>query len=266
MIPTAPTVPDAPVLFWREAGVAHVRFNRPAALNAIDVALGQAFHEACRELAADDSVRVVVLSGEGRAFMAGGDLASMQADPIGGSAALIAQMHPAIEILASLRAPVIASVHGAVAGGGLGLALACDLIIAAQGTRFTLAYPRIGTSSDCSTSWGLVRWVGLRKALEIALLNETMDADEALRIHLINRVVPADALAAETAQIAQRIAQSAPMALGHLKQLMRQSDHNDLRTQLELEAKLFRECAGTADFAEGLASFLGKREARFEGR
>jgi 2-(1,2-epoxy-1,2-dihydrophenyl)acetyl-CoA isomerase len=89
--------------------VAHVRFNRPAALNAIDVALGQAFHEACRELAADDSVRVVVLSGEGRAFMAGGDLASMQADPIGGSAELIAQMHPAIEILASLRAPVIAS-------------------------------------------------------------------------------------------------------------------------------------------------------------
>jgi 2-(1,2-epoxy-1,2-dihydrophenyl)acetyl-CoA isomerase len=93
-----------------------------------------------------------------------------------------------------------------------------------------------------------------------------MDADEALRIHLINRVVPADALAAETAQIADRIAQSAPIALGHLKQLMRRSDHNDLRTQLELEAKLFRECASTADFAEGLASFLGKREARFQGR
>ena len=266
MIPTAPAASDAPVLFWREAGVAHIRFNRPSALNAIDVALGQAFYAACRELAQDESVRVVVLSGAGRAFMAGGDLASMQADPVGGSAALIAQMHPAIEILAALRAPVIASVHGAVAGGGLGLALACDLIIAAQGTRFNLAYPRIGTSSDCSTSWGLVRWVGLRKALEIALLNDTIDADDALRIHLINRVVPADELAAQTAAIAARIEQSAPIALGNLKKLMRQSDHNDLHSQLELEAQLFRECAGTADFAEGLASFLGKREARFEGR
>ena len=188
MIPSAPTSSDASVLFWREGGIAHIRFNRPAALNAIDLGLAQAFHAACRELAADDSIRVVVLSGAGRAFMAGGDLASMQADPVGGSAGLIAQMHPAIEILAALRAPVIASVQGAVAGAGLGLALASDLIIAAQGTRFTLAYPRIGTSSDCSTSWGLVRWVGLRKALEIALLNDTLDADEALRIHLVNRL------------------------------------------------------------------------------
>lgn len=266
MIPTAPAVSDAPVLFWREAGVAHIRFNRPSALNAIDLALGQAFHAACRELAQDESVRVVVLSGAGRAFMAGGDLPSMQADPVGGSAALIEQMHPAIEILANLRAPVIASVHGAVAGAGMGVALASDLILAAQGTRFNLAYPRIGTSSDCSTSWGLVRWVGLRKAMEIALLNDTIDADEALRIHLINRVVPADDLAAQTAAMAARLEQSAPIALGNLKKLMRQCERNDLHGQLALEAQLFRECAGTADFVEGLAAFLGKREARFEGR
>jgi 2-(1,2-epoxy-1,2-dihydrophenyl)acetyl-CoA isomerase len=267
MIPnTRPTSADSPVLFWRDAGVAHIRFNRPTALNAIDLAMAESFHQACRELASDDSVRVVVLSGEGRAFMAGGDLPSMQADPVGGSGALIAQMHPAIELLAGLRAPVIASVHGAAAGGGLGLALACDLVIAAHGTRFNLAYPRLGTSSDCSTSWGLVRWVGLRKAMEIALLNDTLDADEALRIGLINRVVAADELTAQTALLAQRLERSAPIALGNLKQLMRQCDQNDLHAQLELEARLFRQCAQTADFAEGLDAFLGKREAKFQGR
>lgn len=262
------TPPDAsaPLLRSQDGGIVHLRFNRPAALNAIDVVMAHAFHQACRELAQDDSVRVVVLSGEGRAFMAGGDMPSMQADPVGASAALIAEMHPAIEILASLRAPVIASVHGAVAGGGLGLALACDLVVAAEGTRFNLAYPLIGTSSDCSTSWGLVRLVGLRRALEIALLAEPIDAQQALAMNLINRVVPAAELAAHTAQMAQRLAQGAPLALGHLKKLMRQSDQNDLSAQLALEARLFRECAATEDFAEGMAAFMAKRPARFVGR
>lgn len=257
---------SAPLLRSQDGGIVHLRFNRQAALNAIDVHLARAFHAACREIAADDSVRVLVLSGEGRAFMAGGDLPSMQADPVAGSAALIAEMHPALEILAGLRAPVIASVHGAVAGAGLGVALAADLVIAAQGTRFNLAYPRIGTSPDCSTSWGLVRWVGLRKAMEIALLSDPIEADEALRMNLINRVVPAEELAAQTQAMAQRIAQGAPMALGHLKTLMRQAGDNDLHTHLALEARLFRECAGTEDFVEGMASFMAKRPAKFVGR
>lgn len=258
--------PSSPLLLRREGGIVHLRFNRPAALNAIDVAMARAFHEACRALASDASLRVLVLSGEGRAFMAGGDLPSMVADPVGASAELIAQMHPAIEILGTLRAPVIACVHGAVAGGGLGLALACDMVIAAQGTRFSLAYPRIGTSSDCGTSWGLVRWVGLRKALEIALLSDPIDAEEALRLQLINRVVAADELATQTQALAERLARSAPLAQGHLKQLMRQSVHNDLPTQLALEARLFRDCAASDDFREGMAAFLAKREPHFQGR
>ncbi len=257
---------DASVQLWRQGGVAHLRFNRPASLNAIDLSLARAFHEGCRQLAQDPQVRVVVISGEGRAFMAGGDLPSMRADPVGGSSALIEQMHPALEILAQLPAPVIASVQGAVAGAGLGVALACDLVIAAAGTRFNLAYPRIGTSSDCSTSWGLVRAVGARRAMEIALLNDVIEAEEAQRIGLINRVVAADALAEQTAGLAERLEGSAPMAMAHLKQLIRQADRNDLHTQLELEARLFRQCAATADFTEGMAAFVEKRPARFEGR
>lgn len=212
----------SPVLLRREGAVAHLRFNRPQALNAIDLPLAQAFHAACRALAADQEVRVVVMSGEGRAFMAGGDLPSMVADP--------------------LHVP------------------------AAEGTKFTMAYPRIGTSADCSTSWNLVRLLGPRKAMEIALLSDPIDAAEALRLGLINRVVPADALEGEASRLAARIASGAPLALGNLKRLVREAGDNDLSTHLALEAKLFQQCAASADFTEGIGAFLGKREAKFSGR
>jgi len=263
--PENPGPSDDLVLCWREGGIAHIRFNRPEALNAIDMALARAFHRACRQLADDTQVRVVVLSGEGRAFMAGGDLQAMQADPVAVSAALMAEMHAGIELLAAMGPPVIASVHGAVAGGGLGLALACDLILAAEGTRFNLAYTRIGTSSDCATSWGLPRWVGLRKALEIALLCQPFDAEEALRLGLVNRVVPADALAQRTDAMARQLAASAPMALAQLKHLLRNADQNDLAAQLRAEARGFAACAATADFAEGVAAFLARRAPQFRG-
>lgn len=267
-MPLPESVPaDAtPLRCWREGGIAHLRFNRPQAMNAIDLGLARAFHQACRQIGDDPLVRVVVLSGEGRAFMAGGDLQSMAADPAAVAAELIAEMHAGIELLADLPAPVIASVHGAVAGGGLGVALACDLIVAAEGTRFNLAYTRIGTSSDCATSWGLPRWVGLRKALEIALLCEPFDAAEALRLGLVNRVVPAEALADHTLAMARQIEASAPLAVGRLKRLMRGSDQHSLHEQLQAEAHAFVACAGTADFAEGVAAFLAKRPARFTGR
>ena len=265
-LPASVPLDVAPLRCWRTGGIAHLRFNRPQAMNAIDLGMAQAFHRACRQMADDAEVRVVVLSGEGRAFMAGGDLQSMAADPTAVAAELIAEMHAGIELLAGLSAPVIASVHGAVAGGGLGLALACDLIVAAEGTRFNLAYTRIGTSSDCGTSWGLPRWVGLRKALEIALLCEPFDAAEALRLGMVNRVVAAEALVEHTLAMARQIESSAPLAVGRLKQLMRQSDQNDLHAQLQAEAGAFVACAATADFAEGVAAFLTKRPARFVGR
>lgn len=263
--PDASTSPDVPVLCWREGGIVRLRFNRPDALNGIDLGMAEAFLQACRDIAADPQVRVVVLSGAGRAFMAGGDLPSMRADPVGATAGLIARMHAGIEILDALAAPVIASVHGAVAGGGLGLAMVCDLIIAAEGTRFNLAYTRLGTSSDCATSWGLPRWVGLRKALEMALLCEPIDAAEALRLGLVNRVVPAADLADRTDALARQLEASAPLALGHLKRLMRQSDRNDLHAQLQAEAECFSACARSADFAEGLSAFFDKRMPHFKG-
>ena len=253
----------APALCWREDGIAHIRFNRPAALNAIDVPMARAFFDGCRRIAADAEVRVVVLSGEGRAFMAGGDIAAMRDDPQAVAKDLIAGMHGGIEILAGLPVPVIASVHGVVAGGGLGLALVCDLGIAAEGTRFNLAYPRLGASSDCATSWALPRLLGLRKALEIALLSEPVDAHEALRLGLVNRVVPADQLVQQTLAMARKLAEGPREALGRMKRLIRESAQRNLRGQLDAEAESFLVCAGTPDFAEGLKAFMEKRAPRF---
>lgn len=255
------------VLHWREGAVAHLRFNRPQALNAIDVEMADGFLRACEEIVADDEVRVVCISGEGRAFMAGGDLAAMQPDPVAVSGQLIDRIHGALRLLARLDAPVVAGVQGAVAGGGLGLVLGgADLIVAAEGTRFGVAYPLIGASCDCSTSWSLPRIVGLHRALELALLGEAIDAAEALRLGLCNRVVPADALERETRELVQRLAQGPTRAYGQLRRLIRASSERSFDEQLDAEAVGFAECAGTDDFREGIAAFLSKRRPEFGGR
>ncbi|WP_077001715.1 enoyl-CoA hydratase/isomerase family protein [Variovorax sp. KK3] len=263
--------PDKPsegsVLHWREGGIAHLRFNRPQALNAIDVDMATAFGAACEDIAGDPAVRVVWMSAEGRAFMAGGDIASMAADPVPVADRLIAGMHGGLQALAGLDAPVVASVHGAVAGAGLGVMLgASDLVIAAEGTRFSVAYPLIGASCDCSTSWSLPRLVGLRKALELALLSDTVSSDEALRLGLCNRVLPPAELEAESRKLVERLVSGPTRAFGRIRRLMRASMASTLSDQLEAEAEGFRACAATSDFAEGACAFLAKRPARFSGQ
>ncbi|MES2423208.1 MAG: enoyl-CoA hydratase-related protein [Pseudomonadota bacterium] len=259
--------PDSsPVLLTRNGAVAQIQFNRPQQLNTLDVATAQAFLAVCQTVQADSSVRAVVISGAGRGFGAGGDLASFKTDPSATAVAVIEPMHAAIKILTSLDAPVIASLHGVVAGGSLSLAMACDLAIAAEGTKFNLAYANVAANCDVSGSWHLPRLVGLRNAMQIALLCDTFLADEALRLGLVNRVVPADQLAAETEKLAQRLANGPTLALGKLKKLLRASLNNDLATQLDLERDAFRASTATRDFGEALDAFFNKRPPLFEGR
>ncbi len=258
---------DAPVQHWRDGAIAHIRLNRPQALNAFDVPMADAFLRACEDIAADEGVRAVWLSGEGRAFVAGGDLAVMKADPVAVSGRLIVGIHGGMRLLAAIDAPVVASVQGAVAGGGLGLVLgAADLIVAAEGTRFTVAYPLIGASCDCSTSWSLPRIVGLHRAMELMLLSDAVDAADALRLGLCNRVVPAAELESATRRLVERLAAGPTRAYGSLRRLVRASSSASFDEQLEAEAAGFAECAATADFREGVDAFLGKRRPAFEGR
>lgn len=261
---TDPTEP--PLQLRREGAVAVLRLNRPAALNALDVPTTDAFLAACRTLADDAGVRAVVVCGAGRSFGVGGDLAAMRGDATAVAARLIEGLHGGLRLLAAMNAPVIASLQGAVAGGSLSLALGCDLAIAADNASFNLAYTRIGASCDGSSSWHLPRLVGLRRAMEIALLSDTFDAAEALRLGLVNRVVPAAALEAETMALAQRLATGPTLAYGRVKRLLRQSFDNDLATQLDAEAAAFADGTRTRDFEEGLAAFFAKRPAAFEGR
>jgi 2-(1,2-epoxy-1,2-dihydrophenyl)acetyl-CoA isomerase len=252
--------------FQVDGPIARIRFNRPSVLNAIDAAMAQQFLAACRQIRENPVVRVVVLQGSGRAFMSGGDIRQFQRDPVAVASNIIDPLHAALTILVQLQAPVLASVHGVVAGAGLSLALACDLAISSDDARFCLAYSNVGTSCDGSASWSLPRIVGLRKALELALLNSTLDAAEALRLGMVNRVVPAAQLEAETEALAQKLAAGPPIAYGTMKMLMRNSLGNTFKQQIDDEREGFAQCAATEDFAEAIKAYFEKRPAQYQGK
>lgn len=253
------------VLCWREQHVAHIRFNRPEALNALDVAMTARFQEACQRVAGDPLVRVLVISGEGRAFQAGGDVAAMAESPEAIGRSLIDHMHAAIETLNGMACPVIAVVQGAAAGAAIGILMACDLVLAADDAKFSLAFPALGASADSSSTWGLPRVMGLRRALRFALLGEAVDARRALADGLVSEIVPPADLEATGERLAQKIAASAPRALAAIKRLLRTSMDHTLTEHLAAEGEAFLACARTADFGEGTAAFLAKRKPGFKG-
>lgn len=258
---------STPVLIEREGAIATLTFNRPEQLNALDLPTAQAFARHCGALAADASVRVVVLRGAGRCFGAGGDLhgfAGPDADVH--AARLIGAMHDGLMHLSRMDAPVIASLHGSVAGGSMSLAIGCDLAIASDDARFNLAYANVAANCDVGGSWSLPRLVGLRRAMQIALLSRTFDAAEALDIGLVNRVVPAAELPAATREWAVRLASGPTLAYGRMKRLLRSSFDHDLPTQLGLEQQAFQDSAATGDFAEAVDAFFARRSPQFKGR
>ncbi|MEW5421044.1 enoyl-CoA hydratase/isomerase family protein [Amorphus sp. 3PC139-8] len=249
-------------------GVAEMRFNRPDQLNALDGAMAQAFQACVETVLAEPSVRVILMSGAGRSFMAGGDLAAFRAgeDKPAVARALIEPAHAGLKRLAASPVLTLAVGQGPIAGAGVSLLIGTDLAIVAEGATLNLAYARVGASPDCGGSWALPRLVGQRRALEIALLCDTVDAAEAQRIGLVNRVVPADALMTEARKLAARLAGGPPRALGHTKALLRAALDTPLEAQLDAEAERFRDCAKTDDFSEALEAFFTKRPAKFSGR
>lgn len=246
--------------------VATISLNRPSVLNAIDAEAARAFLNSLKSIADRADVRVIVLRGEGRAFCAGGDVARFrEGDPEAAIDAIITPFHEALRLLDRLPQPSIAVVHGAAAGAGFSLALACDFAIAAETAKFTLAYARIGVSPDGSSTYQLPRIVGLRKAKELALLAETIDAAEALRLGIVNRVVPEAELDAECARLAARLAAGPSAAYHRIRELMTTSFERDLDAQLEAERQAFKALARTGDFKEGVSAFFNKTPPQFKG-
>lgn len=247
-------------------GVATIVLDRPDALNSLEATLKRDLASALREAGRDPAVRAVVLTGAGRAFCAGQDLRERLAP---GATPLDVEVrtrfNPLVLALRRLEKPVVAAVNGVAAGAGVALAFACDLRIAASSASFVLAFGRIGLVPDSGASWFLPRLVGASRAAELLLLSDPLPAAEALRIGLVNRVVPPEALADEAHALAVRLASGAPRAMALTKRALDRALDQGLEAQLDYEASLQGIAGRTADHAEGLAAFVEKRAPRFTG-
>lgn len=254
------------ILYAVADGVATITFNRPRVMNALDSETIAAFRVACERVALDGQARVVVLRGAGPAFLAGGDVGSFKENLPELPAKIIelaGEMHRGILALRRAPKPVIASVHGAVAGAGMSIMMACDLIVAAKDTQFSMAYSRIATSPDGGASWFLPRLVGYQKAMELLLLADTVDAITLQSMGVVNRVVSATQLEAATLALAQRLSAGSASAYAETKALVNASINQGLEGHLGAEALAFSRCAAHADFAEGVTAFVEKRKANF---
>ncbi len=257
----------------RDGAIAFVTLNRPKSLNALNFELADTLGDVMHALEADSAVRCVVLRGAGGHFMAGGDIdtfaADLDADASERAAGFrhgIHAAHAAIIAMRRMPKPVVAAVDGAAAGAGLSFALAADLAILSDRAYLVGGYLQLGTTPDCGLTFALPRAVGARKAMELLMLSERIDAQTALALGLANRVVPAAELEAETLKLARRLAAGPTVAFGELKRLMRASAHNGLDAQLAAEVEAFGACALSEDFKEGVRAFGAKRPPRFEGR
>jgi 2-(1,2-epoxy-1,2-dihydrophenyl)acetyl-CoA isomerase len=256
------TITD-PLLTARDGGVLTLTLNRPDKLNSFDLGLLKALGAAMLEAQEDESVRAVVVTGGGRGFCAGADLSEGTREPVRRRLAL--RYAPIIRAMREMEKPVIAAVNGVAAGAGMSLTLAADLRIAAESASFLLAFARIGLVPDAGSTFFLPRLIGLGRAMELAMLAEQVPAAEALRIGLVNRVVPDAELTTAAAELAQRLARG-PFSLGLIKRALNQSLVSDLPTQLQHEEDLQGLAMASADFVEGVMAFRDKRPAEFQGR
>jgi len=257
------------VLLTIEGGVATIAFNRPEVFNAMDGEMMAQFRAAAEQVERDPAIRVVVLRGEGKSFLAGGDVGlfhrHLQELP-----ELIVrwgrELHFGLLALRRADKPVLASVHGAIAGAGFSVLCAADLAVSADDARFSLAYANLGTCPDGGSTHFLPRLVGYKKAMELTLLPDLFDAATAQRLGLVNWVVPAAELSAQTQRIASRLAQGPTLAYAQAKRLLNRSLQSSIETQMEEELQAFARCAATSDLAEGVTAFVEKRKPSFKGK
>ncbi|MGI9221871.1 MAG: enoyl-CoA hydratase/isomerase family protein [Woeseiaceae bacterium] len=252
------------VIYSQEGATATVKLNRPDSLNAFNTELRRDLLEALNRAEADNSVRVVILTGEGRSFCAGADLK----DGIGPSVSemLLNEYRPVQEKIATMPKPVIAVVPGSAAGIGLSIALQCDLLIMADDAFMLSPFTTISLIPDGGLNWLLVRQLGYRRAFQLSVESERVAAERCVELGLANRAVPAQELQEAASQWAQTLAKRAPLSVAGTKKLMRFASENDWASSFEREAQLQGKLYGNEDNEEGVAAFFEKRAPDFKGK
>ncbi len=258
------------VLVSDDGGVRQITLNRPDVLNAFNDAMLKSLSKAVRGAERDKAVRCLVISGAGRAFSSGQDLADVRDryksdEPIELGSHLRDYYNPLIRRIRTMEKPVIASVNGVAAGAGCSLALACDLRVAAASASFIEAFINVGLVPDSGSTFMLPRLIGVARAMEIVFTGRRVKSDEALRIGLVNEVVADEELAPTTAKLARKLAALPTRAIGLTKRAINAAWNADLETQLDYEAMLQTTAGQTKDHREGVVAFLEKRPAQFKG-
>jgi 2-(1,2-epoxy-1,2-dihydrophenyl)acetyl-CoA isomerase len=253
-----------------EQGVATICLDRPDRLNAIDRQVAQEFLTVVRRIAADASVRAVLICGEGPSLTVGGDIEYFRDHGEAGAygdllRSMTTPFHDAFRILSNIDAPIVTAAHGAVAGGGLGFLWAADLVVASEDFRLVTAFAGVGVSGDGGGTWHLPRLVGARKAAQLYLLNEPLDATEALELGILSEVVPNGDVRDRALVLARRLASGPTVAYGGMRRLLRDSFTNTLTDHLQAETDTIGRTGNSSDTAEAVAAFLAKRRPTFEG-
>jgi 2-(1,2-epoxy-1,2-dihydrophenyl)acetyl-CoA isomerase len=259
------------ILIEKKNGVATITLNRPDKLNAFNDELTFTLQDALKETEKDESVRAIVLTGAGRGFCSGQDLQSRsisqemgQRPSLGDS--IRRRYNPIVIKIRRMEKPIIAAVNGVAAGAGASLAFACDFRVAAENANFIQSFTKVGLIPDSGSTFMLPRLIGVTKAFELMLSADKLDAAEALRLGLVNKVVPADAVVAEATALAEKLALGPSKAFGLTKRAVNKAMFSDLEELLEYEASL-QEIAGRSDdFQEGVKAFIEKRQPAYTGK
>lgn len=266
--------PNDTVRLEISGAIATITINRPDSLNAINDDVVTALIDITGALRTSKDVRCVVLTGAGDHFMAGGDVKrfkrkfeEVESDDEARAwfNSILGRIHIVVDNMYNLPMPVICAVKGAVAGAGFSLMLGCDLVIAQEGGIFTLAYCHLGTSPDGGSTWHLPRTLGMKRAMEIALLGDRFGPEKALEWGLINKVVPQAAFESEVDKLAKRLAAGPTLAYARTKRLLLDSADNTIDAQLGLETESFVSCAMSQDFRKGVTAFVDKQKPEFTG-
>jgi len=257
------------LLFDVRKNIAHITFNRPEAANAINLELAKELMYALMKCDEDPLVRAVLISGAGPLFCAGGDVKSFAGKDEGLPYYLkeiTVHLHGAMSYLMRMDPPVVAAVHGSAAGAGMSLACACDMTLAAESARFTMAYTRLGLTPDGGATYTLTRLVGIKRTLELALSNRILSAEEACDWGIVTRVVPEKDLITEARALPGQLAAGPTTAFGETEGLLQSGLCESFEGQMKNESRSISEMARTADGREGISAFVGKRAPKFKGQ